>query len=174
LFPTGYSRKRVRPSYWSLLLSLAICGIALYYTFYLFEGYSFIPLLIVLAITVGITWYRYRGLRLQLPRPYGSAKAVLLGPHGATRQALLFILTVILLVALLVMSLYLLPPLIFFSLIFGLTAGLPLTEIVFFGLLVRLEMASNSQIFLVREESEEKGKEILTKTVILVPNEPSL
>jgi hypothetical protein len=174
LFPTGYSRKRVRPSYWSLLLSLAICGIALYYTIYLFEGYSFIPLLILLAVTVGITWYRYRDLKLKLPRPYGSAKAVLLGPRGATRQALFFILAVILLVAILVTSLYFLPPLAFFSLIFGLTAGLPLTEIVFFGLLVRLEMVSSSRIFSVTEESEENGKEILTKTVILVPNEPSL
>ena len=66
-------------------------------------------------------------------------------------------------------SVIFLPPVAFFALVFGLTAGLPLEELVFFALVARLERASRTRIFSVTEETEEGGEEVLVKTVEMVP-----
>jgi hypothetical protein len=123
------------------------------------------PLAVVLVVAFAAVWLRVRGLRSGLPEPYGKGKASTTDAKRAVRLGLLMVLGGVLCTVVLLGSVYFLPPAVFFAVVFGLTAGLPLSEIVFFVLVTRYERISESRIFLITEETEgEEGRATLVKT----------
>lgn len=137
----------------------------MYLAIFLFEYIFYLPLLVALAIMFAITFYRMRGLRVRLPKPYGSGMPVYVGPRQTARTGLLILLGGIVLIVLPLASVFFLPPIAFFTLVFGLISGLPLSEIAFFIAIVYLERLSRSSLFSLTEESERDGKTLLIKTV---------
>lgn len=117
-------------------------------------------------------WIRTRSLRAGLPEPYGKGKVSTIDAKKATRDGLLLALAGALATFGVLGSVYVLPPVVFFSLVFGLAAGLPMSEIVFFAVVARLEKASESRIFRVTEETEDEGKPALVKTLTMRRSQP--
>lgn len=149
----------------SLGMSILVCPAALYVASLFFGYYYFyMPLAAVLVVALAAAWFRIRGLRSGLPEPYGRGKASTTDAKGAARVGLLIVLGGVLCTVVLLGSAYFLPPPVLFALVFGLAAGLPLNEIVFFILVTRYERISESRIFLVTEEVEDAGKSALVKT----------
>jgi|GEM_PF-706592 hypothetical protein len=164
-------RKRLRPTLKSLGLSLIVCPSALYLGWSLFGYLFYAPLLASLAVALVIVWFRMRGLRSALPEPYGNGRVSTIDASAAARTGFLIILGGILLMVGVMGSFYFLPSeyMALFVLVFGLMAGLPLNEIVFFALVTGLERKSRSRIFAVTEETSESGRTVLVKTVELAP-----
>lgn len=134
-----------------------------------FPSDIYVPLAGALIVSFSVTWFRFRGLRSGLPKPYGRGRRSSIDAKSSARSGLLIVLGGILCLVVVMGSVIFLPPVAFFALVFGLTAGLPLEELVFFALVARLERASRTRIFSVTEETEEGGEEVLVKTVEMVP-----
>jgi hypothetical protein len=162
-------RRRLRPSLKSLGLSLVVCPSALYLGWQFFGNLFYAPLLAALAVALAPTWFRMRGLRSSLPEPYGNGRVSTIDASAAARSGLLIVLVGMISMVGLMGSVFILPPVVFFVLVFGLMAGLPLNEVVFFGLVTRLERKTHSRIFAVTEETSESGRTVLVKTVELTP-----
>ncbi len=149
----------------SLGLSIAVCSAALYLAALLFGYLDFyMPFAAVLVIALAALWLRARGLRSGLPEPYGKGKVSTTDTKRATRVGLLIALGGALSTVVLLASVFFLPPAVFIAVVFGIMAGLPLNEVVFFALVARYERISKSRIFLITEETEEGGKTALVKT----------
>jgi hypothetical protein len=157
----------VRPSIKSLLLSLVVCVAALYFALFLFEGDFLFPLAASIGVAGALTWYRMRNLSQSLPSPYGNGKLSVLNAASSLRSGILIIVAGAALTLGLMATVYFLPPLVFFTLVFGLAGGLPLGEVVFFALVTRLELKSGRRIMAVTEEADENGKEAYVKTLEL-------
>ena len=150
----------------SLGMSAVVCPAALYLASLFFGYYYFyMPLAAVLIVAFAVVWFRTRGLRSGLPQPYGKGRASTTDAKKAVRQGLLIVLGGALATVGLLGSVYFLPPPVFFAVVFGLAAGLPLNEIAFFVLVTRLERKSESRIFVITEEAEEGGEAALVKTI---------
>jgi len=128
---------------------------------------SGLPLLEALLIAAGVAAYRYRSLRSRLPEPQGRGRESRIGPAQTWRTALLIILGIVLVVAIPVASTAFLPPLYFFSLVFGIVLGFPASEIAFYVLVLRLERQLGGRLLSITEETEEDGAEILVRKVRL-------
>lgn len=152
-----------------------VCPSLLFLEWLFFGTLFYAPLLVSLAVGLAATLFRYRGLRSSLPEPYGGGKASTIDASKVERSGYLVILGGIFFMVVFIGSFYLFPSeyVAIFVLAFGLMAGLPLNEIVFFGLVARLEMKSRSRIFAVTEEASEGGKTVLVKTVELAPRSSS-
>lgn len=161
---TSNERRRVRPSVKSLGLSVLVCPVALYFAFLLFGYYLYVPLGAALVVAAAAVWFRTRRLRAGLPEPYGKGKASTTDTKKAAREGLLTLLVGALATVGLLGSVYVLPPPVFFTVVFGLAAGMPLNEIALFVLVTRLERTSGSRIFLITEEIEDDGKPALLRT----------
>jgi len=129
----------------------------------------YVPVTAALVVSLSVTWFRFRGLRSGLPSPYGRGRSSSVSARSAARSGILLMLGGVLSLVLVLGSVYFLPPVAFFGLVFGLMAGLPLEELVFFGLVTRLERASDTRIFSVTEEAGDEGDLVLVKTVEMVP-----
>lgn len=164
-------RRRLRPTLKSLGLSLVVCPSALILGWSLFGYLFYAPLLASLAVALAVVWFRMRGLKSALPEPYGNGRVSKIDARTAVRSGVLIILAGVLSLVVFMGGFYLLPSEAFFLfvLVFGLMAGLPLSEIVFFALVTRLERKSKSRILAVTEETSENGKTVLVKTVELAP-----
>lgn len=160
-------RRRVRPSSASVVLSAAVFVLAAYLLGVLLGQYSGFALLLAFIILAGVATYRYRGLGSSLPGPQGRGRESRVGPAQVWRTGLLMILGIVLVVAIPVVSTAFLPPLYFFSLLFGIVLGFPASEIVFFVLVLRLEKRLGGRLFTITEDAEEDGVEILIRTVVL-------
>lgn len=157
----------MRPSIKSLLFSSVVCFAALYFALFLFEGDFPFPLVASIIVAGTFTWYRMRNLRQALPSPYGKGKLSVLSAASSLRSGLLIIVAGAVLTFGLLGTVYFLPPLVFFTLVFGLAGGLPLGEVLFFTLVTRLELKSGRKIIAVMEEADEDGREAYVKTVEL-------
>jgi hypothetical protein len=175
LFSPAY-RRRVRPSRRSLGLSVVVCASALFMAgsqvFFFYQFYM--PILATASVCLVVSWFRVRGLRMALPEPYGAGRVSTIDAKSTVRSGLMIVLGGILALVVLLGSVYVLPPPVFFATVFGLIAGLPLTEVVLFLQVVLLEKRANGRIFSVSEESRRDGEPVLIKTVELVPSSSSV
>jgi hypothetical protein len=129
-----------------------------------------VPVVAALVVSSSVTWFRFRGLRAGLPRPYGHGRASSVDARSAARSGVFIALGGIVSVGAVLGSVFVLPPVVFFALVFGLAAGLPLEELVFFTLVTRLERGSKTRIFSVTEETGRDDDVVLVKTVEMVPS----
>jgi hypothetical protein len=150
-------------------MSAVVCAGALLLAGRFFLGYFYAPLAATLAVSLSVTWFRFRGLKSGLPSPYGQGRATSIDAKKAARSGLLIVLGGVFLLVVVFGSVNFLPPIAFFALIFGLMAGLPLEELVFFGVVTRLEETSKTLIFSVTEETVRDGDTVLVKTVEMAP-----
>jgi hypothetical protein len=164
-------RRRLRPTLKSLGLSLVVCPSALYLGWYLFGYLFYDPLLASVAVALVVVLFRMRGLRSSMPEPYGNGRVSTIDANTAARSGLLIVLAGMLSFVAIIGGFYFLPSeaLALFVLIFGLMAGLPMNEIVYFALVTRLERKSRSRIFAVMQETSESGRVVVVKSVELAP-----
>lgn len=170
MFPAVPRRRRARPSLKSLGFSAVIAAVALYLIVYLFEGLSYAPLSVALAMAVGVYLYRSRGLRRRLPAPYGEGKEETIGAREMTRTGLLMIVGGVVFVVLPLATVFFLPVL-FFILYLALPLGLALSEIFQFGWLARLEARIGEEVYSITETTEVDGREAVVKTAVLIPHD---
>jgi len=160
--------RKVVPSLKSLGLSLAVICISMGLAVYLFEYEFYMPLLVAVAIAALLSYYRFRSLRSRLPEPYGRGLVSYSDSEQAHRTGLLLIAGGILLIVIPVASIAFLPPLYFFSLIFGLTSGLPAVEILYFVGVSLMQRSSSSTFVSMTDRTEKDGAEVVVKWLELV------
>ncbi len=165
------SRKRLRPALWSLAFSTAVVLTSLTVALFLFEYDAYMPLTATAVISLSVALFRVRRIRPRLPPPHGSGRASSTDTARSTRQGVTIILLAVLLIFVPYATIFFLPPLVFFALIFGLIAGLPLTELVLFAWVTFLEGRSKGRFYTVSETTEEDGNEVLVKSVVLDPSD---
>ena len=147
-----------------------MCTGGLYLALTIFGSLFYAPLLVALVVALIPVWYRMRGVNASMPEPYGRGQVKTIDSASAARSGLLITLGGIVAMVGLIGSVYLFPdPQEYFALILGLTAGLPLNEILYFSLVYRLERRSKSRILVITEETSQNGKEVLFKTFELSP-----
>lgn len=162
-------RKRVRPSPAGLALSTAVLAGALAYSAEVFHYYVYLPVAVGAAIALAVLGLRLRGLRSGLPEPYGKGSVSRIDAKAAARSGLLFAVLGIVAIVGVFGSVFFLPAIAFFSLVFGVTVGLPMEELLFFSLVSRIERASGTRIFRVTEEVGQGGEEILENSIVMIP-----
>lgn len=156
----------------SLVLSLVVCPVALYLAAgFPFDGY-YEPLTAVLLVSLAASWLRLKGMRQHLPKPFGRGEASIIDARAMTASGLFITLGGVVFLVGLLASVRFLPPnadWVPFAIVFGLAAGLPLSEIVYFAQVTRIERTSGGRIYSVTEETEEDGRTVLRKTLELTP-----
>ena len=171
MFRSG-GKRRVRPSLKSLALSLVVCPAGLYLATFLPFDTFLEPLGATLIIALAVDWFRFRRVRQGLPQPYGKGLSTLFDSAAMARSGMLLIVGgIVLVVGVLGASLLvpLIPPAVYFAMVFGLMAGFPLSEIVFFGGLWMLERSAKGKIFEIVEDAEEDGQRVLKKSLEIFP-----
>lgn len=161
-------RRRVRPPLKSVGLSAVILPVAVYFAYLVFGDYVYVPIAAAVVAASAVVWVRFRGLRAGLPEPYGRGRDSVLDAKQAQRQALLLVLAGAAATIGVLGTVYVLPAVVFFVLVFGLAAGMPFSELLFFAAVRRLESASGSSIYQVSEEVEENGRPLLVKSLRMV------
>ncbi len=171
MFEPAY-RRRAKPSARNLVFSLVVFAAALTFTLAagLFGSRVYLPLAVGAASALGVAFVRTRGVRLGLPKPYGSSRVIRIDSKRSARDGLLLVLGGIVVILGLFGSVELVSPfLFFFPVTFGLMMGLPLSQALFFALVSRLEGATHSTIFIITEDITENGKEVLLKSIEAAP-----
>jgi hypothetical protein len=164
LFPTSSSR-RVRPSLKSLILSMLVVGFAAYTVVSLLDGEAYLSLMLALVIALGILAYRNSSLQSRLPEPHGRGRPAYVGVAQMRRTGVLMVIGGILVVVIPIASVSFLPPLYFFTVIFGIIIGFPSSEVLFFLRVNQLETRLGGVLRSVTEESDAEGEQLLIKTV---------
>ena len=115
--------------------------------------------------------YRIRGLKQALPEPYGRGKISIINLKSSVRGGLLIVFGGIACIILLFASVYVIPVTDFFILMFSITGGFPLSQILFFLMVFSIERTTRSRIFVVvTDETKEDENPVLSRTVELSPN----
>ncbi len=161
-------RRMVKPSVRSVVFSLAVALIALVVARYYFPSDYYVPVASAIVVSLGVTWFMHRRLRPYLPAPYGEGKTSSMDAASTMRSGLLLIVGGIVCLIGVFGSVYLLPPPVYFSVIFGLMIGLPLAELFYFGLVNRLERSTMTKIYWVTEEKNEGDDLVLLKSVAMI------
>ena len=162
-------RRRARPSVKILVFSLAVFSAAVYVGWELLFNSLYEPLAAAAIVALLVTLFRFRGLRSGLPTPYGRGRVSIIDEKSAYRSGLLLVLGGFVSMVGLVASVAVIPPELYFVLLMGIIAGLPVSQAVFFALVTVIEARSRSKIFWVTEETTKEEKTVLVKTVEMVP-----
>lgn len=160
--------KKVVPSLKSLTLSLVVFSISTGLALYLFEYEFYMPLLVALAVACLLSYVRFRSLRSRLPEPYGKGLVTYSDSEQAQRMGLLLIAGGVLLIVVPIASLAFLPPLYFFSLIFGIVSGLPAVEILYFAGVSMMQRSYSSTFVSMTERTEKDGAEVVVRWLEVV------
>jgi hypothetical protein len=158
----------------SLVFSLLVTSAVAYLGWELFLYYLYEPLIATAIVALLVAWFRFRGLRSGLPAPYGRGRVSIIDEKASMRSGVLLVLGGIISVGGLMASVYLLPPELYFIVLIGVVAGLPLSQAVYFALVASVEAKSHSRVFLATEETTRDGADVLVKTVEMVHRDGGL
>ncbi|MGP8057046.1 MAG: hypothetical protein ACLP9K_05560 [Nitrososphaerales archaeon] len=158
----------------SLVFSLLVSSAVSYLGWELFLYYLYEPLTATVIVALLVAWFRFRSLRSGLPAPYGRGRVSIIDEKASMRSGLLLVLGGIISVGGLMASVYLLPPELYFIVLIGVVAGLPLSQAVYFALVASVEATSRSRVLLATEETTRDGVDVLVKTVEMVPRDGGL
>jgi len=159
-------RRRARPSLKSLALSSVVFVGALWLAFAnFFFYYVYIPAFVALVISLAVFSYRTIRLRAAMPEPYGKGQTSVVGAKAAIRLGMIIAFGGGALLIALMASVFFLPPVAFFALLFGVTAGMPLSQILFFGIVSWYERKSSMKIYFVNEETQANDEEVVVRSV---------
>jgi hypothetical protein len=171
MFRTG-GRRRIRPGIKSFALSCFVCPAGLYLSTFLPFDSFLEPLSATLVIALAVALFRFGRLRQGLPEPYGRGKTSVYDATAMARSGVLIIIGgAVLMVGVIGSSLLVptFPPAAYFSMVFGLMAGLPLSEVLFFAEVSMVERSAKGRVFEVAEETEEGDSSVLRKSIEIVP-----
>jgi hypothetical protein len=168
VFISGF-RRRARPSVKILVFSLAVFSAAVYVGWALLFNSMYEPLAAAAVVALLVTLFRFRGLRSGLPTPYGRGRVSIIDEKAASRSGVLLVLGGFISMVGLMASVVLIPPELYFVLLIGVIAGLPVSQAVFFAVVAIVEARSRSKIFWVTEETTKDERTVLVKTVEMVP-----
>jgi len=166
MFPTSPS-SRLRPSLKSLSLSVIVVAVSSYVVLGLLGLAAYPSFVLALAIAVVTLLYREAGLRSRLPEPFGRGEVSTLTAGDMRRTGILIVIGGILLVVVPVASVSFLPPLYFFTLIFGIVIGFPVSEVVYFARVAMVERRLGGVLRTYTAESDAGGEEMLIRSVRL-------
>jgi len=159
-------RRRARPSKKTLALSLFVfVGTMCLGYVSLFGQDIYLPLALSLCLSFLVFWLRARNLRALMPGPYGAGRTRVIGTKEATREGLLLAFGGGAALVGLMGSVFFLPPEAFFVLLFGVIAGLPFSQVLFYSLVTRYERKSKARIFFINEETGAQGAPTLIKSI---------
>lgn len=159
------NRRRARPSKKSIGLSVTVASATIYLATGFFLSDVYIPILVALAVSTAVFWFRSSRLRRALPPPYGQGRTTTIDAKAATRSGILLTVGGGALTIGLMASVFFLPPEVFFAILFGVTAGLPLSEVFYFALVASYERKSRAKVFFVNQETGLQGESVLMKAV---------
>ncbi len=163
-------RKRVRPSPRSLVYSSAVLAVIVVFTLAInpFAGAIYIPFAIGGAIAVVVALIRQRGVRSGLPPPYGQGKVQRIDARKTARDAMFLIAgSALAFVGVFGSVIVVSPYLLFFPVVYGMMFGLPLSEVLFYLVISRIERTSAGRIYMTTEQATEGGVTLLVKSIEL-------
>jgi len=171
-------RKKARPSTANLVWSALVFAAAIFLawtffsvisprSFYVDVLFSLIGMGVIAALP---SLYRLRGLKRGLPEPYGEGRVSIIDSKSASRAGYLLVIGGLLCIVLLFGSVFFIPVLDLFVIMFSLAGGLPLSQVVFFLMVFSIERAAGSRIFEVIDETTQDGASVLSKTFELSPD----
>lgn len=163
-------RKKARPSMVSLVWSALVFAATIPLAWTFFSDYVYIPLIGMAVLAALPSLYRLRGLKRGLPEPYGEGRVSIIDSKSASRTGYLIVGAGILCIVLLFGSVFFIPVFDFFVIMFSLTGGLPLSQVVFFLMVLSIERAAGSRIFEVIDDTTRDGASVLSKTFELSPD----
>ncbi len=152
----------------SLVFSIVVSSATAYVGWELLLYYLYEPLTVAAVVAILVALFRFRSLRSGMPAPFGLGRASVIDEKATARSGFLLVLGGIISVVGLMGSVFFIPPELYFVLLLGIIAGLPLSVIVFFALVAFVEARSSSRIYLVAEEATKEGETVLVKTVEMV------
>ncbi len=159
-------RRKVRPSKASVAWAIIVLAAALLLAPELFAGLSYLPVAAMVCVAAPLAAFRLRSLRQGLPEPWGKGRASVLDSRSTYRSGLLMLVGGGVLIVLLFGSVFFIPPIDFFIILFGISGGLPLSVVLYYAGVRTVEMKSKSTIFIVvEEEPMEDGQTKATKTL---------
>ena len=162
-------RKKARPSMVSLVWSVLIFAATIPLAWTFFSDYVYVPLIGMAVLAALPSLYRLRGLKRGFPEPYGDGKVSIIDSKSNLRAGYLIVAGGFLCIVLLFGSIFFIPAFDFFVIIFSLTGGLPLSQVVFFLMVLSIERAAGSRIFVVTDETTQDGTSVLEKTFEMSP-----
>ena len=162
------NRRRARPSVRNLVWSVLVTLGAILLANVFFFGYLFPPLAGMAVVSALIATLRMVGLQRGMPPPYGRGRVSVMDSKAVARGGILIVIGTIAGTILLLGTVFFLPPLEFFILLFSVAGGLPLSQVVYFSVIQAMERTRNGRIFIVLQESEEAGSPVLLRSVELL------
>jgi predicted membrane metal-binding protein len=150
--------------------SVVVVPVAAYLVLYIFGGFSYIPVSVAVAVAVVIFLFRSRGVKRKLPKPHGEGREEIVSAAQMARTGLLMIVGGIVLVVLPLATIFFLPVL-FFILYLALALAIPLTEMLQFAWIARLEKKVGAEIYSITEETEVDGKDAVMKRIVFLPRD---
>ena len=123
-----------------------------------------------MAAALALSVYLFRSFTLKsgMPPPYGRGEVTKLDSRRSMRDGVLIVLGGAGSLFAVFATAYLFNPfLVFFPLVLGLMMGLPLSQVLYFLHVGRLEQITRSRIYSVTEESFEDGMPVLLKSIEL-------
>ncbi len=169
MFATA-GRKKARPSTLTLVWSTLLLAGTVPLAWAFFSYTIYLPLAGIVAIGLVPSLYRLRGLKQALPEPYGRGKRSIIDLKSSFRAGVLIIVGGFGCVMLLFASVYFIPITDFFILMFSITGGFPLSQILFFLMVLSIERGSRSRIYVVvADETKEDESPVLSKTLEMSP-----
>lgn len=163
--PQG-GRRRARPSLKSIALSvLVLIGSIYAVTTVFLLAYIYVPIAAGGVIALAVFAYRGRILFERMPPPYGKGRTSKVDAKSALRSGILLTLLGGLSLIVLMGSVFFLTPDLFFTLLFGVIIGLPLSEVFFFALTSIYERRSRARIYFFSEETGTEDEPLLLKGV---------
>jgi hypothetical protein len=164
-------RKKVRPSAASVIWATAVFAAAVPVAWAFFSDYIYFPLAGMGILAAFPSLYRFKGLRRGLPRPYGQGKPSIINSSSAYRAGILVIIGGVSCMILLFASVFFIPTFALFVIMFSLTGGLPLSQIIFFLMVFYIERASGSKVFVtITDETVQDKSPVLVKQFEMSPN----
>ena len=166
-------RRRVLPGRITIGYSLGLFAAGAYVSTQLPFTIGIIePLIAGASLAIGLTAYRLARLRRGLQPPYGGGKVSTVTAKGLARSGQFMFLGTLGLFVGILGTVFILPPEVFFLMIFALVVGLPLANLGYYLGVRYFEQKKGGRIYAVLEDDENDEGPVLKKSFELSPVKP--
>jgi len=164
------TRHKIRPSNKSVGFTAVLSVVSVYVSVVVLgETALLFTFPLALGVVALVVFMRTRPLKRGLPEPVGRGLDWEIRSGQAMRQGVLVVLLGIAMLFVPIALLFYLPGWLVIGAVLGIVTGLSLSDSVFSVWIVRIERQTRSEIFSVTELVEEGGKQLLVKSVELIP-----
>ena len=164
------TKRKVRPSRASIGFTAALSVLSVYVSILVLgETALFLTFPLAAVVLPLITFLRVRPLKMGLPEPVGKGLESEIRSRKALGQGVLLLILGMAMLFVPIALLFYLPGALVLGVVLGVVTGLSLSDSTFSVWIARIEKRTNSEIFSVTELVEEDGRQLLVKSVEMLP-----